>query len=370
MRLAALAAITVFSIAACERAEETAPPELVQRLTVPVSDDLPGLAAPATGIAFWDHPALSFNSMMITAGSEGVIAYNMEDGVEAARIEGIAANGAAVSYLGLGAQAAGILALLDTDDNVFRFYGIDNVSRQFLAIEGGPNIEGDIHGFCFGRAQGATAPSLYVLQSTEILIYNYEAFESGVSVSGQGALGAPNNLRTCAVDIDGILLVADDSGKIYRVDNPDSFADHFAQASIAEIGSLSVIAATSDTSESTTSISGQIILLDKADGAAHVFDRDTGAALGIIAVAATDQLPGVTAATSMGATSANLGALYRNGAIAYGVEGEESAAIRIIPYNAVMNALSLPEGTGLPARGEAPKAEDSNLLIETPFTPE
>lgn len=370
MRLAVLTALAVFSVTACERTTQTPPPEPAPRFEVPVSDELPGLATPSTGIAFWDHPTLSFNSMMITVGNEGVVAYNIEDGVEAARIDGVAANGAAVSYLGLGAQAAGVLALFNMSENAFKFYGIDNASRQLLPIEGGPAIEGEVHGFCFGRAREASAPSLYVLQATEILIFNFDAAETGVALAGEGALGSPDNLTSCAVDIDGILLVAAEDGKIYRIDEPDSFTTHFAEAPIAEVGGLSVIATVPDSTESETPISGQIILLDKADGGAHVFDRDTGAALGVITVAATDQLPGVTAATSIGATSANLGALYRNGAIAYGVQAEDGAAIRLIPYNAVVNALSLSEGTGLAARGKAPQVEDTGLLIAPTFQPE
>lgn len=55
-------------IAACDRKTENAAPAAPQITEVdpaPVSDELPGLPAAATGIAFWRHPTLSFNSTMI-----------------------------------------------------------------------------------------------------------------------------------------------------------------------------------------------------------------------------------------------------------------------------------------------------------------
>lgn len=379
--LAALLACLALLAAACERAgdaQQQPAPQPAPRVEVPVSDELPGLPAPASGIAFWDHPTLPFNSMLVVAGPQGALAYNIEDGVETARIDGVAADGAAVSYAGYGAQATGVLALFDGAENAFRFYGVDNFSRRFAPLGGGfetgLTVEGAVHGFCFGRAQGAAAPSLFVLQDGQILIVNFDTAENGLAVAGEGAIEAPQGLASCAVDIDGVLLVASESGDIYRIDGPDSFAAPFASAETAEAGDLSIAASAPVSGdggrESEEQISGQIILLDKADGAAHVFNRADGAPLGVVTVAATDQLPGVTAAHAMGLTAANLGALYRNGVVAYAVTGEDGPAVRLIPYNAVLNALALPEGTVLSPRGAAPTTGGNGLIIDAPpFTP-
>ena len=369
MRLAALAALAVLA-AACERAGEAPAPQPAPRFEIPVSDELPGLAAPATGVAFWDHPALPFNSMMIVAGAQGVIAFNIEDGVEAARIDGVPAEGAAVSYLGRGPQATGVMALFDSAQNAFSFYGVDNVSRRFRPLDGGPAVEGEVSGFCFGRAQEMSAPSLFVLQNAQILIFNFDAAGDGLALAGEGAVEAPAGLASCAVDIDGVLIVAADDGTIYRIDGPESFAEPFASADVAEAGDLSLTAsAVDDEASGETIISGQITLLDKADGAAHVFDRANGEALGVITVSGTEQMAGVAAANAMGLSGANLGALYRNGVVAYAVTAEDGPAIRLIPYNAVLNALALPEGTAPPPRSAAPAAERDSLLIDAPFPP-
>lgn len=365
-----LACIALVIVAACEQAEESPPPRPAPRVEMPVSDELPGLPTPASGVAFWDHPTLPFNSMLIVAGAQGALAYNIEDGVEAARIDAVAAEGAAVSYAGYGPQAAGVLALFDRAENAFRFYGVDNLSRQFAplgaGLENGLTVDGAVHGFCFGRARGTAAPSLFVLQDGQILIFNFDAAEEGLAPAGEGAIETPEGLASCAVDIDGVLLAAARSGAIYRIDGPDSFAAPFASAATAEAGDLSIAASTAQGNEGAQEISGQIILLDKADGAAHVFNRADGAPLGVVTVAATDQLPGVASAHAMGLTAANLGALYRNGVVAYAVTGEDGPAIRLIPYNAVLNALALPEGTALSPRGAAPTTGGTGLIIDTP----
>lgn len=369
----ALACIALITVAACEQAEESPPPP-TPRVEVPVSDELPGLPAPASGVAFWDHPTLPFNSMLIAVGAQGALAYNIEDGVEAARIDAITVGGAAVSYVGYGPQAAGVLALFDGAENAFRFYSVDNLSRQFAplgaGLENGLAVDGAVHGFCFGRARGTAAPSLFILQDAQILIFNFDTAEEGLAPAGEGAIQAPGGLASCAVDIDGVLLVAARSGDVYRIDGPDSFAAPFASAATTEAGDLSIAASATEGDGGAQEIGGQIILLDKADGAAHVFNRADGAPLGVVTVAATDQAPGVASAHAMGLTAANLGALYRNGVVAYAVTGEDGPALRLIPYNAVLNALALPEGTALSPRGAAPTTGGNGLIIDTPpFTP-
>ena len=370
MRRAVLAVSLVLIAAACERGGVEEPPPPAPSFTAPVSDELPGLAATATGIAFWEHPTLSFNSMMIVANADGAVAYNIEDGAEAARIDGVDAQGAAVAYLGVGAQAAGALALFDRDASAFRFYGIDNISRAFLPLEGGPAVEGGVKDFCFGRAQGVASPTLFAIRTDEILIFDVEAAGDGVALAAQGALAAPGGLASCAVDIDGVLLVASENGAIYRIAGPDSFEAPFAKAPASVAGDIAVIAAETG-GEEASSVSGQVLLLDRANGALHVFDRADGRALGVLRASGTDMLEGVDAAEAVGATGANFGALYRNGVVAYGVAGDTTMdgapAVRLLPVNALMNALSLPEGEAISPRGRAAVAEDDALTIRTRF---
>lgn len=374
MRLIAffLAAALVL-IAACERkpsepssnAGGPVSPAATQAASVsvsaPVSDELPGLPAPATGIAFWDHPTLSFNGVMIVATDAGIISYSMEDGAEVSRIDGFKADGVATGYLGLGAKSAGFIAFLDSEESAFRFYGVDNASRAFLPLDPGPAIRGAVRGFCLGRGAGATAPSLFVIQKGEIQVFNLAASAGGVKVESEAHLDAPDNLVSCTVDIDGVLLAAADDGDIYKLDGDHGFTAPFARTAVSGPGGLAILAAAKE--DDPMAVSGLILLAGLAKGEIHVFNRETGAALGAVTLAATDDLPAVGAADVFAATGANLGALYRNGVLAFGVaEGEDGPVIRIAPASTIKNALSLPMGEPASPRGMAPEAENSLII--------
>lgn len=371
MRFAALAFLTFMLAAACGRnpadpsADQT---PAAEPAAAPVSDELPGLAAPATDIDFWDHPTLSFNGMMIVATANGVYAYNMEDGNPAAQIDGVNAAGVAVSYLGFGREAAGFAAVLDATADAFRFYGIDNSARAFLPLNDGPAAPGDIKGFCLGRALQSDAPALFVVVEGKILVYNLAAGGDGIVVESESAIGTPGDIASCAVDIDGVLLAGSDTGAVYRIAGDDAFAAPFARAIGAGAGELTVLMAAGETG---APVGGQILFADLSSGTMHLFDRVSGAALGAAKLAATDNLPGVDAAEAFGATAANLGALYRNGVVAYGVAaGADGPVVRLAPVSSVRNALAVPVGEPVSPRGAAPAVEDGILDIPTTFTPE
>lgn len=369
MRFAAIVSSTLLALTACDRAaQETVPPAPVETFSVSVSDELPNLSAPATGIAFWEHPTLSFNSLMIVTNKDGLISYNIEDGNEVSRAPGFNARGAGVSYLGFGVEAAGVVATFDADESVFRLYGIDNASRAFIPVDGGPAIRGAVRGFCFGRARDIASPSLFVVQKGKISIFNFEAEINSISVSEGPVIDTPDNLVSCTIDVDGVVIAASEKGELYRLDGVDSFEAPIASAGISNTGDIAVTVAEILSGEETT-LTGQILLLNIDNGALHIFDRNDGRALGVIASAATDELEGVDAAYAIGVTSANLGALYRNGVIAFAV-GTETPVIRLIPVSGVMNALSLPEGESIAPRGAVPVVENDGLLFETSYKPE
>ncbi len=376
---------TAFSIAlsaavllsACEqKAGDATPPAPVEPVSLSFSDELPGLAAPASGIAFWRHPNVSFNSMMIVASEDGIVSYNIEDGNEVGRIDDVNAKGVAVSYLGFGAPAAGVLAYYDADESAFRFYGVDNNSRAFLPVDGAPSVRNPVRGFCFGRAEGAAAPALFAVQRGKISIFNFEAGADGLVAAGETTLDAPDSAQSCAVDIDGIVLVSTQDGKIYRLAGEESFSAPFASAPAKDAGEITVIAGEivpangeEEAEDADPTYSGQIVLLDREDGTLYVFDRADGTPLGAVSPVGTDEITAPEAVTVMGASGANLGALYRNGVIALGA-GVEAPSILLLPVNGVMNALSLPESNPINPRGELPEVEDNGLLIETGFKPE
>jgi len=363
-----LAAAALLALAACEQqAPQAPPPEPAPPVGVAASDELAGLAAPATGIAFWMHPNVAFNSLMIVAGADGLASYNIEDGAEVSRAPGVNFEGAAVSYLGFGPQAAGVVAAFNPGDSAFAFYGIDNVSRSFLPLEATVDIRGAVRGFCFGRGDGVSAPTLFVVQRGKISIFNFDAADEGLAPAGSATIETPDDLAACAVDADGVLLAATQTGRLYRLDGDGGFASPFASTAVADTGGLAVIS--SDAPEGAKPAAyGQIAVMDKATGALHFLDRADGHALGAVTIAETDEIDGVPAAVAMGATGANLGGLYRNGLIALSVDGE-APSVRIIPINGVHNALTLTAGVPINPRGAIAPVEDDDLLIKINHKP-
>jgi hypothetical protein len=374
MRIAALAPLLagLLALASCGRDAADAPaPEPIAPVGVAASDET-SLAAPANGLAFWMHPNVAFNSLLIAASADGLAAYNIEDGAAVSSVPGVNVFGVAVSYLGLGPTATGVVAAFQPDASAFAFYRIDNGARNFAPLSGAPAIRGAVRGFCFGRGDGVETPSLYVVQRGKILVFNFEAQDGGLAPAANIAMDAPDDLVACAVDSDGALLTASTAGAIFRLDGEDSFKTPFAVAPIGDVGGLAVIAATApegDTPEGEEPAAyGQIALLDKTTGLVHLFDRTDGHALGAVAIQATDEIDGVAAAAAMGASGANFGGLYRNGLIALSTDG--AAAARFIPLNGVANALALEAGAPVNPRGKVAPDEDDGLLINIEFVTE
>ncbi|GJL92048.1 hypothetical protein [Hyphococcus sp.] len=365
MRLSAFALSCLIAAAACERNADVTAPEPAADMVVaeaPASDELPGLPAVATGIAFWDHPTLSFNSTMIVATPNAIVSYSMEDGNEIARIDGFNAAGVATSYLGFGSSAAGFIAFFDTDENEIKFYGIDNNSRAFLPLDSGPVIRGAVRGFCLGRGADAPAPSLFVVQKGVVQVFNLAASASGVSVESEAAINTPDNLVSCAVGVDGALYAASDNGKLYKVTGGDSFASPFASTLAGAGGVLGIVISASE--DDPAVISSDLVVADTSTGVVQFFDGANGASLGAVRITATDDLPGVEKADVFGVTGGNLGGLYRNGVAAFGIaDGADGPVIRLAPTSSLKNALQLPVGEPVSPRGEAPAEKSDTLII-------
>ena len=370
-RKAALAAASILAIASCERASDdasTATPPPTQMVDVSVSDELPGLSNAANGISFWIHPTLSFNSLMIVANESGIVSYNIEDGNEVGRIEGIDANGAAIAYYGFGRQAIGAIVTHDVSAGALVFHGIDNASRKFIPLTGGPEIRGAVRDICAGRAMGEISPTVFAVQNGSVQFFTLSPTPEGVSVTDSGRIETPDNLRACAVGHDGVLIVADEAGRIHKLTNEDSFARPFAETGIENPIDIDIVA--TELAEGLDSqLSTHIIVADEFSGALAVVDGASGALIGAARGVATDELSAIDNASAMGVTSANLGALYRNGAIAFGA-GVEAPQISLIPVNGLFNALSLPEGEAVNPRGAGVAQEEKALDLEIGYSPD
>jgi len=373
MRFAAVFAL-VFLAAACGRKAEApapeSPAEAANAAKVTWSDELPLADGVATGVTFWDHPTLPFNGMLVVTSEKGVVAYNMEDGNPVARIDGYKAEGAAVGYLGLGRDAVGFLTFFDKAENTFRFFGVDNASRNFLPLAPGPVIRGAVRGFCIGRAAGDPAPSLFVVQKARLQIFNLAPNENGVVVDGEASVDTPDNLVSCAVGQDGVLALAAADGAIYRLSGENAFETPMAKAPVAAAGDISYIVSRS-ADETSGAPDELLVLADRANSTLHIFNGGDGAFLSTITFDTADMAESRNASETFGATGGNLGALYRNGAVALGVRnGPDGPVVRLAPASSIYNALSLPLGEPVSPRGEKPVDNDNGLIIPTSYQPE
>ncbi|MEM9618853.1 MAG: hypothetical protein AAF936_12920 [Pseudomonadota bacterium] len=373
MRLAALTCSALLLLAACGQDTDTSSlgeASPIEPIAVAAADQLTGLGAPATGIAFWTHPNVAFNSLMIIAGADGVASFNIEDGNEVSRIPGVNAEGAAISYIGFGPLARGLLAYFDADAGAMKIHEIDNAVRSFKPVTGDIPIRGAVRGFCFGRAADAEGPTLVVLKRGELTRYAFRLENATLTAKASVSETAPDDIISCAIDSeDGAVFIARENGAVHRI-GADGQGALFAKADAEQPGHLAVLLSEVMTDE-TSSVSGQVILLDKSNGAIHSFNRDDGAPLGAVSIGEAFEIEAVNSADVMGVASANLGALYRNGAIALGLTGADGAgAIRLIPANGLINALGITDGTPLSPRGAIPESDDDGLLIRTNVRPE
>ncbi len=373
MRHAILAVSGLLALSACGQESDT-PPANDEAIVAPVvvavaaADQLTGFSADVTGIDFWTHPNVAFNSLMVVATEDGINSYNMEDGSEVSAIPGVSAKGAAISYIGFGPRARGLLAYFDTTANAFSIFEIDNVTRNFKPVTGDIAVRGSVRGFCFGRGMDQEGPTLAILQRGEITQYQFRLDNATLTASANVKETAPDDVVSCAIDgVDGTIFVARENGALHRIggDGPGAL---FAKSMIDAVGDISVMSAT-NLGEDGITFSGQILMLDKSNAEIHAIDRADGSHLGKITIGEAFEIDAVEASNVMGAISANLGALYRNGAIALSLADAESA-IRVIPANGLFNALDLPDGEVLNPRGIIAEPEDDTLLIRTNIQPE
>ena len=350
--------------------QETPRPEPVG---VIASDALSGLPSTPTGIDFWTHPNVAFNSLIIVASADGLSSYNVEDGSPVSSAPGFAYQGVAVSYIGFGPLAAGIVAAYNEADGAFDIYGVDNASRLFLPLDGGPTIRGAVRGYCIGRADSNPDPTLFVVQKGELTILNVtpsiDGDTPGVAVNGETGMTIPDTITACAVDTAGVVYLLADDGEIYRIDSDRAFAAPFAIAYADNPGGMVFLGSAGGDA---SSVSGQIAVLDGENGLIELFDASDGHALGAARIDAGDEIDAVTHAVAIGGSAANLGGLYRDGAIALGVDGD-APAVRLAPANGVANALGVPPLPPANPRGVAPTPPETDDLIidfEPPATTE
>ena len=346
----------LLSLAACERAKHDQPAApaaaAVDAREVAAADGYGAAGETVNAVAFWSHPSVNFQSLLIAAGDGGVKAYNIETGDLSASAPG-AASDVAVFYLGAGASAQGY-AIARSGDS-YAMYAIDNDAPALapLAVTGAPP---GADAFC------ASSGVLYEA-GRDLLSAREIAVLTGGAVIGEArkVADAPG-IAACHVDDrSGDVIVIGADGAIRRVDpaTGESFGLAFVDPATASALFLMT------TPEPENGAGGAVMMLDGANGVVSLYDLVDGHALGAVRVKSTFDLDAVAAARTIAAGYGNYGNVYRDGALAVVASGA-GAPIRLVPFNAVMDALKITPGENVDPRTPQPAA-DLEQVIDIEF---
>jgi hypothetical protein len=330
---------------------------------IEATDQFGPFASPVTGIAFWTHPSLSFQGMVLASSADGLAAFNVEDGAEVARIEGVAANGVNVVYAGGGAEARGFAIALDASTGEFRYYEIDNASRSLSSAPATGATNNRAAAFCSGADRDG-ALRLIALNGAMVETSAIEIGEGGVRVELLSQQRAPQGVVACVVDpLDGAVFLAGESGAIYRMALDGNIdAKVFAESGLSHISSIGLMLHGLVEAGPTEECCGEIAVLDAADGSVRLIDRDDGQPSGAARIISSFDVEGVATATAMGVGYGNFGGIYRDGILALATDGD-SPAVRLAPLNGVMDAISAPMGPTAEPRNLSDQAEEDDGLV-------
>ncbi|HNR76148.1 MAG TPA: hypothetical protein PKM48_03400 [Parvularculaceae bacterium] len=349
-------AASLIALSACGKGEKE-PQQAPERPSIEVSEvaAADGYGAPGetvNAVAFWSHPSLTFESLLLVATDAGVEALNIETGEQVDAIAQGAVSALSVVYTGSGAGAEAYVVA--GRPNGYEFYSIDNASRSLapVKVESGAPRAG---AFCAGRAGDDLA--LYEISNGDVSERAIDLRDSGL------ALGDPRKIismraHSCHVDdrTGDVIIIARDGG-IHRLDpkTGETFGLAFGAAD-ATATALFLMT----TAEPENAPGGAVGLLDGETGVISLFDLADGHALGAVRVKSTFDLEAVASATTMAAGYGNYGGVYRDGALAVVTTGD-GAPIRLVPWNGVLAAISQPLGETVDPR--APQAVDDDAPV-------
>lgn len=376
--------------------ETTAAPMPV--LAVATTDEPIVLPSPATGLAFWEHPSLPFEGMVIAATENGLFAHQPEGKEAETIVSTFRAHGAALTYLPgplfvdepdtanrvMSAQA--LFVSYDLDQSAYRFFGIDNISgiltEDFLSLPVRTQRSKPAD-FCLMAAQGeetALRFTLVALEADAVSVYRFAQTASAVGGQRPWSIASetyPTSLTalSCANDPGtDRLLILDDVGTVHGFNPATGITNPLFDTGIEGAAGLGVhrrgLAETA-----AGDLEKLTFVVDSTSGQVTLFRLPDGAPVGAIKLTAFDVNEGVIETSALAVASGNFGGLYRAGVVALAArsnffeaepadpapqsqEADDKAeipvasvnAIRLTPFVAVRNALELTPGTVIGAR--------------------
>ncbi|MEM1193588.1 MAG: hypothetical protein AAGH42_09385 [Pseudomonadota bacterium] len=388
--------------------------------SVATTDEPIVLPSPATGLAFWEHPTLPFEGMVIAATQNGLYAHQPEGTEAQTVIADFRAHGAALAYLPGGffadtsppdgpvSAARGLFVSYDLDQSAYRFFGIDNISgtlaEDFLSLPVQTQRARPID-FCLtasGDAQEGVQFSLVALERGAVSVYrfgrpkNAGAQTSGWSISSQTY---PTTLEalSCATDPGtDRLLILDVDGTIHTLNPASGTTEALFNTGVQQSAGLGIHQRTVGEDDNSRP-EKLVFVVDGTSGQVDLFTLVDGTRVGAVRLTAFDVNEGVIETSALAVSSGNFGGLYRAGVVALAAksdlfkaddgtqptaQGSEPQAsyetdlrsragvnaIRLTPFVAVSNALGLASATVINERPR-PQTADSDAIpgIEIDF---
>lgn len=359
MRLVVVAILAALALAACERAESPGPEP-----AAPVADIREVAAADAYGeagervnaVAFWSHPTVNFQGLVISSTEVGLKAYDIESGaLVAASLNTGETGGVSVIYEGAAPSTSYAIAAAGAG---YVARAIDNKTRSFEPVDvemAAPRTGA----FCVGRRGDAFA--VYEVGDAGIALREMTVGEAHISIGDPRPFATGNSIASCHVDDrDGAIITVGKDGAIRRIDpeTGESFGLALIEGMMADGSALLLSTGVADGPKQ----GGAVVVLDGESGLFRVVDLADGQALGMARVKSTFDLEAVASAKAIAIGSGNYGGVYRDGILAVVADVEDAAPIRLVPWNGVLAALQLPLGENVDPRNPSPKAEDESVI--------
>ncbi len=352
--IAALA--VVLTMSACEREKNAEPAgPAIEVKEVAAADGYGGAGARINAVAFWSHPSVNFESLVLAATDAGVDVYSIESGERSGGVALGAVSSISTVYAGTGAAAQGYL--IAARGAGYDFYAIGNATGAMspTPVESGATGTGK---FCAGRSGNGLA--LYEFGGDTLAARAISISATGVSLGDPAPLATIADISACHVDDrSGSIIAIGGDGAIRRLDPKTGESFGLAFSAGGRPSSSALILMT--TAEPENAAGGAIAVLDGESGVVSLFDIRDGHALGAVRIKSTFDLDAVASATSIAAGYANYGGVYRDGALAV-VSAGDGAPIRLVPINGVLDALSLTPGENVDPRAPQAEAADERVI--------
>ena len=307
-------------------------------------------------IAFWSHPTLAFNSLLLAAGSQNITGVAVESRLDVAGLE-VGARAMDVAYIGEGVDARGYLVALSGSS--LQLSEIQNATGALSPIASmeSPTISA-LQEICLSAA-GETIHGYGVGTNSMVRItITLEGGMRDISIAPSAAPAGPIDCTVDPLSQAAYFLGAD--GTISRLDSDGNAMVPFSAPHPSGGRSLGLLLKSDDGQTP----SPRLIVL--GDDTSHLRLLDgSGDTLGQFKLSASFDYPAVENPSALGVGFGNYGGVYRDGAIALA----HDEGISLVPWNAVATALELPIGDGVNPRLLQEPEEEGFVIDIAPIAP-